>query len=82
MSGQFLDIILFAVVAIFLIMRLKNILGSEKGKIISIKTAKTGTLKPRSKTNIAETNPRYCILKPIEAEHFFRRSKSGVFNDC
>ena len=40
MSGQFLDIILFAVVAIFLIMRLKNILGSEKGKIINIKTAK------------------------------------------
>ncbi len=38
MSSEFLDIILFGVVAVFLIMRLKNILGSNKGKIINIKS--------------------------------------------
>ena len=63
MSGQFLDIILFAVVAIFLIMRLKNILGSEKGKIINIKTARAGILKPKSKTNTADTNPDNAFLE-------------------
>ena len=63
MSGQFLDIVLFAVVAIFLIMRLKNILGSGKGKIISIKTAKAGPLKPKAKTNISEANPDNAFLE-------------------
>ena len=63
MSGQFLDIILFAVVAIFLIMRLKNILGSEKGKIINIKAAKSGPLKPKTKTNISENNPDNAFLE-------------------
>jgi len=43
MNSEFLDIILFALVAIFLIMRLKKILGSEKGKIINLKNSKNQT---------------------------------------
>ena len=50
MNNEFLDIILFALVAIFLIMRLKKILGSEKGKIINLKTAKSNFLKPKTTT--------------------------------
>jgi predicted lipid-binding transport protein (Tim44 family) len=51
MNGGFIDIIIFGVVAIFLIMRLKNILGSSQGKIINIQSKKTGIIKPnKSKT--------------------------------
>ena len=48
MSSEFIDIILFGFIAVFLIYRLKNILGSTEGKIINIKTRKTETrLKPK-----------------------------------
>ncbi|MDC0861845.1 hypothetical protein OAQ08_04545 [Alphaproteobacteria bacterium] len=55
MNSEFLDIILFAVVAIFLIMRLKKILGSDKGKIISFKTPKSEALRPKTTTNTTTT---------------------------
>jgi len=48
MSSEFIDIILFGFIAVFLIFRLKNILGSTEGKIINIKTRKTQTtIKPK-----------------------------------
>jgi|TARA_B100000787_G_C16188615_1_gene296105 predicted lipid-binding transport protein (Tim44 family) len=56
MSSEFLDIILFAVVAIFLVMRLKKILGSDKGKIISFKNQKSEVLRPKTTTTKTKTN--------------------------
>jgi predicted lipid-binding transport protein (Tim44 family) len=48
MSSEFLDIILFGFIAVFIIYRLKNILGSTEGKIINIKSRKAETrLKPK-----------------------------------
>ena len=41
MSSEFIDIILFGLIAIFLVYRLKNILGSSDGKIVNLKTKKT-----------------------------------------
>ena len=58
MNSEFLDIILFALVAIFLIMRLKKILGSEKGKIINLKTAKSNFLKPKITTKTTTSEPK------------------------
>ncbi len=58
MNNEFLDIILFALVAIFLIMRLKKILGSEKGKIINLKTAKSNFLKPKTTTKTTTSEPK------------------------
>ncbi len=58
MNSEFLDIILFALVAIFLIMRLKKILGSEKGKIINLKTAKSNFLKPKTTTKTTTSEPK------------------------
>ncbi len=58
MNSEFLDIILFALVAIFLIMRLKKILGSEKGKIINLKTAKSNVLKPKTTTKTTTSEPK------------------------
>ena len=62
MNSEFLDIILFALVAIFLIMRLKKILGSEKGKIINLKTAKSNVLKPKTTTNAAVSKIQEAIF--------------------
>ncbi|MDA1284323.1 MAG: TIM44-like domain-containing protein [Proteobacteria bacterium] len=58
MNNEFLDIILFAIVAIFLIMRLKKTLGSEKGKIINIKTVKASILKPKTTTKTSTLEPK------------------------
>ena len=63
MNNEFLDIILFALVAIFLIMRLKKILGSEKGKIINLKTAKSNFLKPKTTTKTTTSEPKYEFLE-------------------
>ena len=41
MSSEFIDILLFGVIAVFLVYRLRSILGSTDGKIINIKTKKT-----------------------------------------
>ena len=41
MSSEFIDIILFGLIAIFLVYRLRNILGSTDGKIINLKSKKT-----------------------------------------
>ncbi|MDC1316145.1 TIM44-like domain-containing protein [Alphaproteobacteria bacterium] len=56
MSSEFLDIILFGVVAIFLIMRLKNTLGTKNGKIINIKNLKQNTLKPKTTTKTTKSD--------------------------
>tara|TARA_Y100000996_G_scaffold400023_1_gene369607 strand:+ start:1775 stop:2284 length:510 start_codon:yes stop_codon:yes gene_type:complete len=41
MSSEFIDILLFGVIAVFLVYRLRSILGSTDGKIINIRTKKT-----------------------------------------
>ena len=48
MSSEFIDIILFGLIAIFLVYRLRSILGSTDGKIVNLKTKKAQTkLKPK-----------------------------------
>ena len=48
MSSEFLDILLFGVIAVFLIYRLRSILGSTDGKIVNIKGKNTQTkFKPK-----------------------------------
>ena len=41
MSSEFIDIFLFGLIAVFLVYRLKNILGSTDGKIVNLKSKKT-----------------------------------------
>ena len=43
MSSEFIDIILFGLIAIFLVYRLRSILGSTDGKIVNLKTKKAQT---------------------------------------
>ena len=45
MSSEFIDILLFGAIAIFLVYRLRSILGSSDGKIVNIRTKKN----PQSK---------------------------------
>ena len=40
MSSEFIDIVLFGAIAIFLVYRLRSILGSSDGKIVNIRTKK------------------------------------------
>ena len=48
MSSEFIDILLFGVIAVFLIYRLRSILGSTDGKIVNIKTKKSkSSFKPK-----------------------------------
>ncbi len=48
MSSEFIDILLFGVIAVFLIYRLRSILGSSDGKIVNIKTKRAKTsFKPK-----------------------------------
>ena len=48
MSSEFIDIILFGLIAIFLVYRLRSILGSTDGKIVNLKTKKAQTkFKPK-----------------------------------
>ena len=53
MSSEFIDIILFGLIAIFLVYRLKNILGSTDGKIINLKSKKP---QPKFKPKIVPKN--------------------------
>lgn len=53
MSSEFIDILLFGVIAVFLIYRLRSILGSTDGKIVNIKT-KRG--KPSFKPKVVPKN--------------------------
>ncbi len=41
MSSEFIDILLFGAIAVFLVYRLRSILGSSDGKIVNIRTKKT-----------------------------------------
>ncbi len=41
MSSEFIDILLFGAIAVFLVYRLRSILGSSDGKIVNISTKKT-----------------------------------------
>ena len=41
MSSEFIDILLFGAIAVFLVYRLRSILGSSDGKIINIRSKKT-----------------------------------------
>jgi hypothetical protein len=41
MSSEFIDIVLFGAIAIFLVYRLRSILGSSDGKIVNIRPKKT-----------------------------------------
>ena len=45
MSSEFIDIVLFGAIAVFLVYRLRSILGSSDGKIVNIRTKKN----PQSK---------------------------------
>ena len=48
MSSEFIDILLFGAIAVFLVYRLRSILGSTDGKIVNLKTKKTQTaFKPK-----------------------------------
>jgi len=48
MSSEFIDILLFGVIAVFLIYRLRSILGSTDGKIVNIKTKRgKSSFKPK-----------------------------------
>ena len=48
MSSEFIDILLFGVIAVFLIYRLRSILGSTDGKIVNIKTKRSkSSFKPK-----------------------------------
>ena len=48
MSSEFIDILLFGVIAVFLIYRLRSILGSSDGKIVNIRGKSTQTkFKPK-----------------------------------
>ena len=69
MNGEFLDIIIFGVVAVFLIMRLKKILGSNQGKIINIKTRKNNIIKPKKAT-----------IKKIEQDDEFINGANQAFS--
>ena len=53
MSSEFIDILLFGVIAVFLIYRLRSILGSTDGKIVNINT-KRG--KPSFKPKVVPKN--------------------------
>ena len=41
MSSEFIDLLLFGAIAVFLVYRLRSILGSSDGKIVNIRTKKT-----------------------------------------
>ena len=69
MNDEFLDIIIFGVVAVFLIMRLKKILGSNQGKIINIKTRKNNIIKPKKAT-----------IKKIEQDDEFINGANQAFS--
>ena len=48
MSSEFIDVLLFGVIAVFLIYRLRSILGSTDGKIVNIKTKRAkSSFKPK-----------------------------------
>tara|TARA_B100000965_G_scaffold184884_1_gene154353 strand:+ start:3386 stop:3895 length:510 start_codon:yes stop_codon:yes gene_type:complete len=48
MSSEFIDILLFGAIAVFLVYRLRSILGSSDGKIINIRSKKTqSNFKPK-----------------------------------
>ena len=48
MSSEFIDILLFGVIAVFLIYRLRSILGSTDGKIVNIRTKRAkSSFKPK-----------------------------------
>ena len=48
MGSEFIDILLFGAIAVFLVYRLRSILGSSEGKIVNIRTKKTQTqFKPK-----------------------------------
>tara|TARA_Y100001935_G_scaffold112879_1_gene93538 strand:+ start:673 stop:1185 length:513 start_codon:yes stop_codon:yes gene_type:complete len=49
MSSEFIDILLFGVIAVFLVYRLRSILGSTDGKIINIRTKKNTQSKYKPK---------------------------------
>ena len=40
MSNEFIDILLFGAIAVFLVYRLRSILGSSDGKIVNIRNKK------------------------------------------
>ena len=40
MSSEFIDILLFGAIAVFLVYRLRSILGSSDGKIVNIRNKK------------------------------------------
>ena len=60
MSSEFIDIILFGLIAIFLVYRLRSILGSTDGKIVNLKTKKTQT---KFKPKIVPKNDNVEFLK-------------------
>ena len=41
MSSEFIDILLFGAIAVFLVYRLRSILGSSDGKIVNIRNKKS-----------------------------------------
>ena len=49
MSSEFIDIVLFGAIAIFLVYRLRSILGSSDGKIVNIRTKKNPQTKFKPK---------------------------------
>ena len=49
MSSEFIDIVLFGAIAIFLVYRLRSILGSSDGKIVNIRTKKNSQSKFKPK---------------------------------
>ena len=44
MSSEFIDILLFGAIAVFLVYRLRSILGSSDGKIVNIRNKKAQKL--------------------------------------
>jgi len=60
MSSEFIDIILFGLIAIFLVYRLRSILGSTDGKIVNLKTKKAQT---KFKPKIVSKNDNEEFLK-------------------
>ena len=51
MSSEFIDILLFGAIAVFLVYRLRGILGSSDGKIVNI----------RNKKVQAKFKPKICL---------------------
>ena len=89
MSSEFIDIVLFGAIAIFLVYRLRSILGSSDGKIVNIRTKKNPQSKfkpkivPKNDNDefLAGANKAYEMIVQAYQSNSIEKVKSFLLSD-